>query len=146
MRKRPVLWLLLIHAAAAVGILLFPYYKSWADRVFGWFPTCPMHDFLHIYCPLCGGTRAVDALIRFRLVEALRCHPIVVLFCAAVLVYDAAVWVRLLRRKQPLLPRVPMWAVWTTLGLFAGYWILRNLLLVGFGVDPMGDLAGFYAR
>ena len=146
MRKRPVILFLLLHIAAGIGVILFPCYRAITARIFAVFPSCPMHDFFHIYCPFCGGTRAVDELLHFRFIPAMRCHPVVVLFLGLVLVWDVLAWVRLIRGRNPWSVPVPRPLALTVAGVFVGYWILRNVLLIGFGVDPLGDLARFYVR
>lgn len=40
-------------------------------------PPCVLSEVLHIYCPGCGGTRAVEALLRGHILESLWYHPIV---------------------------------------------------------------------
>lgn len=38
---------------------------------------CTFHAVTGLYCPGCGGTRAIAALADFRLAESFRCHPFV---------------------------------------------------------------------
>lgn len=38
---------------------------------------CLFSTYLHIYCPGCGGTRAVSALLQGHILESVWCHPIV---------------------------------------------------------------------
>ena len=40
-------------------------------------PPCVFSTYLHIYCPGCGGTRAVEALLRGHILESVWYHPIV---------------------------------------------------------------------
>jgi len=40
-------------------------------------PPCVFSTYLRIYCPGCGGTRAVEALLRGHLLESVWYHPIV---------------------------------------------------------------------
>lgn len=40
-------------------------------------PPCAFSTYLHVYCPGCGGTRAVEALIHGRMLESVWYHPIV---------------------------------------------------------------------
>ncbi len=42
------------------------------------YPTCPIHDLLHIQCPGCGTTRAIAALLHGHLSEALRLNALTV--------------------------------------------------------------------
>lgn len=142
-RRASLLWFLGIHALAVAAILLFPYYRFGAGIVFSFFPSCLLHDVFHIYCPLCGGTRAVDAILHFRFPEALRFNPLVVVFLLLAAIWYGIAWVRLFRGKRLLAP-IPKALSVSLAVAFVGYWILRNLLLIAFGVDPMGDLVGFW--
>lgn len=38
---------------------------------------CYMYRMTGYYCPGCGGTRAVQALVHVELLRSLRCHPVV---------------------------------------------------------------------
>lgn len=40
-------------------------------------PPCVLSTYLQIYCPGCGGTRAVEALLHGRILESIWYHPIV---------------------------------------------------------------------
>jgi hypothetical protein len=63
-----------VFAAFAVCLLLrFPPATS------SFYPTCPVFTLLHIYCPGCGGTRALAALLHGRLYEAMHWNALVVL-------------------------------------------------------------------
>ena len=103
---------------------------------------CIMHDWLHLYCPFCGGTRAIGYLLRLDVVNAWRCHPLVVLFAPGGLVLDAIAWERVIR-DRPLFS-LPGWIGWGMLGLFFAFGILRNYLMLTFGIDPIGDLGCFW--
>ncbi|RJP73032.1 MAG: DUF2752 domain-containing protein [Ignavibacteriales bacterium] len=41
---------------------------------------CPFHSVTGLYCPGCGGLRAVDSLLKFDFTNALRYNPLVVAF------------------------------------------------------------------
>ena len=40
-------------------------------------PPCVLFTYSHIYCPGCGGTRAVEALVHGHMLESVWYHPIV---------------------------------------------------------------------
>ena len=43
-------------------------------------PACPIYTHLGIYCPACGGTRAVISLFHFDLISSIMFNPIVIYF------------------------------------------------------------------
>ena len=100
--------------------------------------TCPLHDIFKIYCPLCGGSRAILSLLRFDFATAFRVNPAVLLSLPVLLFYyvkSLTVFVR----GGCFSFRVPRkWTV-ALLILFAAFFLLRNVLLIGFHYDPAGD-------
>ena len=87
-----------------------------------------------IYCPGCGGTRAVIALFHGHPLRALYYHPAVPLAVGTWGVYltSQTLW-RLRGRRGWALHDSARWP-WILLGVFLGNCLLRNLLLYGFGI------------
>ena len=134
------LWL---HVALAVALLLFPLYRLLADRVTDVLIGCFLHDRLFLYCPLCGGTRALAALLRLDLVEAFAHNAYVTVLAFLAIALDVWAFVRLCRGKRELLP-MPGWA-WIALAVsLVLYGVLRNYLMIVHGIDPVGDLGVFW--
>lgn len=100
--------------------------------------TCPLHDLLHIYCPFCGGSRAVLSLLRLDFPTALRINP-PVLFSIPVLVFYYIRGLISFFCGGDFSFRVPRKWTFALLVLFLVFFILRNVLLVAFGYDPAGD-------
>lgn len=133
---------LAMHVAVIIVILFLPLYmkiSTWIGEVLG---GCIMHRFF-IYCPLCGGTRAVAALAHLDFVAAWNYNAFVVLSCPAVLVLDVWAWVRYFQKKEPLII-LPRWTWIVFCVVFLTYFILRNCLMIFFGIDPTGDLGYFW--
>ena len=88
----------------------------------------------HVYCPGCGGTRALTALARGQLGQALRYHPpvLVTLFLAAAYLLTQTVW-RLRGRRGWTLHYRPWWPA-LLVGLFLVNCLVRNVLWLGFGI------------
>ena len=137
--KKGLLKMFIFHAAAVVGCLLFPLYKMISSMIPRVFSGCFLHDYLWIYCPLCGGTRAVSALLAGKIVEAIACNALVVLAMIVGLALYVTAWCRLFLGKERLLyfPK-GFWV--TTVIVLAVFGILRNVLMIGFSIDPLGDL------
>lgn len=104
---------------------------------------CPLKALTHLYCPFCGGTRALFSLLSFDFVAAFRYNAAFCLFLLAFAVFDIIALIRLCRGvSSPLsLPRILMPVFLSALVI----WTLgRNLLLIIWGFDPIGDLFPFY--
>jgi hypothetical protein len=99
---------------------------------------CLSHDLFGIYCPFCGGTRALSALLRFDLPSALAYNTAFVLTLPLLLFFDARALSLIFcdRVKGSLFPR-PMGILVAV--IFAVYFVVRNLLVFAFGVDFVGD-------
>ncbi len=145
MNRKAAKQYVLLHVILAAAALLFPVYVRLAEGISAGLPTCFLHDFLFLYCPLCGGTRAVSALLRFDFPAALRYNAFVVALIAAALIYDAVALVRLLRGKERLW-RVPGWLWIAAVAVMVVFGIVRNVLMIGWGIDPLGDLSIIWNR
>lgn len=134
---------LLVHAILLAAILAFPIYRIVAKKISSVFMGCLLHDRFFLYCPLCGGTRAVSALLRLELADAFSYNAFVVLLVVFALVLDIWAFVRLLHGHSNLLP-LPGW-IWIVLAvLLTLYGVLRNYLMIAHGMDPLGDLVTFW--
>ena len=131
-----------LHAAAIIGAILFPLYVKVANYVSSVLGGCLMHRFF-IYCPLCGGTRAVAALIRFDFAAAWNYNAFVVILVAVALGLDVWAWVRYFQKKEPLII-LPKWSWFVFCSALVIYFILRNVLMIFFGIDLTGDLVYFW--
>lgn len=144
-QKKRWTWYIAIHVLLLVGAILFPLYRRFAAVLTRIVPGCFVHDFCFLYCPLCGGTRAFAALLRFDILEALRYNAFVAISLLAVAVMDVVALVRLIRKKERILP-LPAWS-WIPFVVFLlGYAVLRNYLMIAHGYDPTGDLGFIWNR
>lgn len=100
--------------------------------------TCPLHDLLRIYCPFCGGSRAILSLFRLDFQTAFRLNP-AVLAALPVLLFFYVRALIVFFRGGIFSFRVPRGWTFALLGLFLAFFLLRNVLLLVFGFDPAGD-------
>ena len=97
--------------------------------------SCRVYERLHIYCPGCGGTRALEALARGDLLRSFSAHPIVPGTVLWVVVYLTSQTIRRLRRGKGWALRYhPGWvaAFWAVLVL---QWVVKNVLLLAFAIS-----------
>lgn len=132
-----------IHCLITGIVAAYPLYQKLMDGIPLFLRGCVLHDWLHVYCPMCGGTRAVKALLHLDFVQAVRCNALVVLLAVLALVWDVAAWIRLLKGHRELYALKPIiW--WGVIALVVLFGIGRNWLLIRFGYDPLGDLILFW--
>lgn len=100
--------------------------------------TCPLHDLVHLYCPFCGGSRAILSLLRFDFPTALRANSAVLLSLPVLFAFYLRALISFFR-GAPFSFRIPRgWTV-ALLCLFALFFLVRNILLFTVGFDPTGD-------
>lgn len=98
-------------------------------------PACVMKQTIGLACPMCGGTHAVQALMRGDITAALRCNW----FVLVLLLYGAVVWIVANvfcfsgnPKVKKLLFRAVHYRVICILGVVAGvFWISNNVILYG---------------
>ena len=123
---------------AAVAFLLIALLKQ---RVYLPIFECVTYKFFHLYCPLCGGTRAIFALLEFDLISAIKYNSFLFYLALAFIAYDIKACIWAFNGKIDAFV-VPKWLVWVTSVLFVAFFIGRNLLMIAWGIDPIGDLVG----
>ena len=123
----PAAWITLAVLAGAFLLWRFVLGEPTVSRCWIW-------EHWHVYCPGCGGTRALMALARGQLGQALRYHPpvVVTLFLAAAYLLTQTVW-RLRGKGGGGLPYYrrrpgPVGA------LFLVNCLVRDVLWLGFGI------------
>ncbi len=96
---------------------------------------CLFHFFTGLYCPGCGGTRAVKFLIQGDIARSVQFHPLVVYTAAVVLVeLGSYALSRALRRPGLFVGHVD-WFTYGGVAITAVNWIYKNYMLVARGVD-----------
>ncbi len=97
-------------------------------------PTCYFYRLTGYYCPGCGGTRALVALLQLHFLQSLRCHPLVV-YTAAVL---GAFWIsktlELIIGEQIHRMRLKPVYLYIAMAVVIIQWIVKNGLLYAKGI------------
>ncbi len=101
---------------------------------------CVFARYTHLYCPGCGGSRAIYSLLRFDLVGSLLSNPAVLFGGVLTLYYEIAFFLSARGRARPR-----AWPIIAFAALVVLYFFTRNILLVAFGIDPLGDLIVFWS-
>lgn len=137
------LTLIILCAGAVLLVGLCLLYFALAER----FPflsfRCVMSRVLHLYCPGCGGTRAVRAILAGDVIGSLRCHPVVIWGIAVCLMQFCRMLTALVRR-DPDRASLPNWTWISVVVLLFAVFVVRNLLLVFWGYDVLGENLAFW--
>ncbi|MBB76221.1 MAG: hypothetical protein CMJ75_17065 [Planctomycetaceae bacterium] len=99
----------------------------WPPAEVSCFPKCLFFTATNLYCPGCGGQRAVHALLHMHLRYALRCNLLTMSALPFLAVaYDR--WTTRVWYSATPAPRRPdPKAIWSLLGFIILFWVLRNI-------------------
>ena len=100
---------------------------------------CLFHLLTGLYCPGCGGTRAVKYLLQGQILKSIQYHPLVV-YVAVVAAGGAAshLLARILHRPGLKMSKYD-WYVYIGIGVIVVNWIFKNILLVVWRIDLLAE-------
>jgi len=110
-----------ILTLVAVTLLRFP------PTHFSFYPQCPIYDLFHLQCPGCGATRALAALLRGHIAEALRYNALITLSLPITATYGVILYHRFLEHKSLRLPQLPSTVVYVAFTIATAFAVVRNL-------------------
>lgn len=101
---------------------------------------CGMKLVLHMYCPGCGGTRAVLSLLHGHFFQSLYYNPAVILGGILMLAYEIGVIATLVKRngKRYYYPKAGL--AYGYIAVVLAFAAVRDWLLVGCGIDMLQDI------
>ena len=109
---------------AAAGLLYIFFTKNGAGAGI----PCTLHFFTGYYCPGCGASRALRALLHLDFYQALRYNALFTVCAPFVGIYTAVFVCRYIRfGKIPVKRKLPLWPLWVLCAVAIVYGILRNL-------------------
>lgn len=112
---------LAIAAAAAFVVFRFP------PEQYSFYPQCPIDRYFHLRCPGCGTTRALAALLRGHLMEALRLNPLTTFLMPLAGIYASLCYCRFVQSRSFHRPRVSSSAIYAVLIVAVMFSIARNI-------------------
>lgn len=105
------------------------------------FKGCGFKDVLGIYCPGCGGTRALGAILHGRILKSVIYNPAVVLGALLIIYYDVRAMLSLITgNAQKYLGRINHRFLIAYPIVILAYAVLRDILLICFKIDLVGDI------
>ena len=119
----------------AIGSIVYLSLAAKAPALFA----CAFANSAHLYCPGCGGSRALFALLRLDIVGSLAANPSLLSGIATLVYYEVAFFLSARGRA-----RVRAWPAIAYAAFILAFFVIRNLLLVFCGFDPLGDRIGYW--
>lgn len=104
--------------------------------LYKFFPAVPcfFSTFLGIYCPGCGGTRALIALLHGHILQALWYHPFIPYFAVVYVGFLLTQGLHRLGVKAVRGWKFHNWYLWAGIGILAVNFIVKNILRLKFGI------------
>lgn len=121
-KRRLIANALLLLTMSCVALLYW-----FAPATHGFYPVCPIHEYLGILCPGCGATRAFAALLHGRVAEAIRLNALAVLGTPFAVAIATQSYVRAVQAREYRWPQVPSAALYSCLAAAAVFTMVRNL-------------------
>lgn len=126
-----------VTAGAALLLMLLVMILQTKD-ILPSFP-CFLHDFLHMYCPGCGGTRATFTLLKGEVIQSVSYNPAILLGVLLVVYYEIGVIMTLMKRNGKYYFYRKNGLVMAYLVIVLVFAVVRDWLLLGFRVDLLQD-------
>lgn len=133
-----------------IGSIFFLFFL-FCYRTFGWHiayhrqTTCIMHNYLYLYCPGCGGTRALDAFLRGEIWLSLLYNPfLMVLVGLASYYFVMAFYSFVVKKDGKIYYNVPVELMMALAVLLVIYTAGRNIVMIVWEIDPLQDLVVYW--
>ncbi|MBQ8982841.1 MAG: DUF2752 domain-containing protein [Lachnospiraceae bacterium] len=137
--------MIFIWVTVGVLVLLFCAFLWKKLPIFQSLPAqCVFAKYLHVYCPGCGGTRATYHMLQFHPVKSFLYHPVVPFITLILADYYIGAIITLIRHNGKRYYFLKDWFCYIALAIVLGNFIIRNVLLIGFHIDYIGDLLQYW--
>jgi hypothetical protein len=117
----------LAHTLLAAAVVVCAGLIIWPPEGIAFYPQCPIHEYLGIFCPGCGATRAFAAVLHGHFMDALRLNAFFVALLPLMLAGALESYRRALRPGSFHWPEPPAAALYATLTATLLFTIARNL-------------------
>ncbi len=123
-------------ALVALCCCIFGLFQIMPPSFLNLFPSCVIRRIFGIYCPGCGGTRAIAAFLRGDFLTSCLCHPLVPYTALIGGWFLASQTVeRLSRHRINIGMRYRDGYLWASLAILIANFLVKNLLLALWDID-----------
>ena len=134
MKKKRLEYFILIHCIFVLCIVCF-FLATNLLRAFD-LTKCSFYEMTHLYCPGCGGTRAVASLFKLDIISSFKYNAIVPFGFVIFLFYDVVILKSIMKNDMSFFDNHKYIPVLIFVFFLAAYFIIRNVFLI-FGIDFM---------
>ena len=137
--KKNILILVLMNSIIFLVSLAYLIYFNLTDGT-ELFPACRFKENLFIYCPGCGGSRSLAALFSFDIIESFILYPPIIISSLVILYYDIRLILSIIKKDATYTDNTRYYAILIIPISIILTFVIRNILLIKFGYDPIGDI------
>ena len=101
--------------------------------------TCRFKEKFHLYCPGCGGSRALVALLKFDLISSFVLYPPLLITVIILSFLYIRVFLSFIKNDEKYVNGFHFGSLIIIPAVILLHFVLRNVLLL-FGIDLIGDL------
>ncbi len=134
MKKKRLEYYILIHFIFVLLIACF-FLGTNLLRAFD-LTKCSFYEMTNLYCPGCGGTRAVSSLLKLNVLSSFKYNAIVPIGFSIFLFYDVKILKSILKNDMSFFDNHKYIPVLFFVFFLVLYFIVRNVFLI-FGIDFM---------
>jgi len=121
--NKKVRWSIILLSVLTIGIIRFVHVDAF--KIF-YFP-CAFHKHTGLYCPGCGSSRAMSAMLHLDLLKAISHNIMVVIFLPVIIYWGIAESLEIYWNKKLPRPRLSKKFILGIFWAFLAFWILRNI-------------------
>ena len=139
-RKRFLLFLLISNAALLTVSLIYAHITSLSMESGIEAVSCIFKHNMKLYCPGCGGSRSLVYLLRFDILRSFIYYPALPVCALLVLDADVRAIISLIKDSPGAILGFRINALIIIPIIIILNFIIKNILLVCFGIDILGDI------
>ena len=137
LRKNFLILLILNISLLLFAVLYTLYFKSTQNTGNG--VSCIVKKLFGIYCPGCGGSRSLYAFLSFDLVNSFILYPPIIISAGVIFDYDRRLFLTLIKKDTTGTDNFKFYTFLIIPAAIILWFIIRNLLLLLFKIDTVGD-------
>lgn len=144
-KNETLAWYIVGTVVLIVSIIYFTLYKIYDFKVSFSPIDCGFVTIFHVYCPGCGGTRAIREFLNFHFIKSIAYNPIVVYGAIVCGYYYIGQTLTYITKWKKTFVKFHDWTLWGALIIIGANWIIRNLLVIFAHYDYIGDVIKYWS-